>query len=132
MTLWTDRVPDYGWILMAWAFFQTTSLLGVAMYGESKQPQRFSLRKLTQISGILAGLFQIPLVLCSFLVATLINTGAIGGITSDLDTGKIRDFLLTESTASGRHFYSLQSTKLRNREAGLNSWRKCEPEAGSP
>ncbi|PMD63005.1 uncharacterized protein K444DRAFT_651842 [Hyaloscypha bicolor E] len=34
MTLWTDRVPDYGWILMAWAFFQTTSLLGVAMYGE--------------------------------------------------------------------------------------------------
>jgi yeast amino acid transporter len=66
MTLWTDRVPDYGWILMAWAFSQTISLLGVAMYGESKQPQRFSLRKLTQISGILAGLFQIPLCALQF------------------------------------------------------------------
>jgi amino acid permease len=104
MTLWTDRVPDYGWILMAWAFFQTISLLGVAMYGESKQPQRFSLRKLTQISGILASLFQIPLCALQFPGRHPNQHRRHWGITSDLDTGKIRDFLLTESTASGRRF----------------------------
>lgn len=65
MTLWTDRVPDYGWILMAWAFFQTTSLLGVAMYGEMEFWLAF---------------FKFLFVLCSFLVAILINTGAIGGL----------------------------------------------------
>lgn len=64
MGLWTDRVPSYGWILLAWAFFQCTSLLGVVVYGEME----FWLAS-----------WKFLCVVCGFLVAILINTGAIGG-----------------------------------------------------
>lgn len=64
MGLWTDKVPTYGWILIAWAFYQLTSLMGVVVYGEME----FWLAS-----------WKLVCVLGGFLVAILINTGAIGG-----------------------------------------------------
>lgn len=64
MGLWSDRVPSYGFILILWAFFQCTSILGVTVYGEME----FWLAS-----------WKFMCVLCAFLVAILINTGAIGG-----------------------------------------------------
>jgi len=34
MSFWTNKIPTYGVILVAWAIFQCTSLLGVVTYGE--------------------------------------------------------------------------------------------------
>lgn len=34
MSFWTDKLPSYAWILICWAFFMGTSLLGVLVYGE--------------------------------------------------------------------------------------------------
>jgi amino acid transporter len=62
--LWTDRVPSYGWILMFWVFYQCTSLLGVVVYGEME----FYLAS-----------WKLLCVLGGYLVAILLNTGAIGG-----------------------------------------------------
>lgn len=64
MGLWTDKLPTYAWILIAWAFFQCTSLLGVVVYGEME----FWLAS-----------WKLLCVLGGFLIAILINTGAIGG-----------------------------------------------------
>lgn len=62
--LWTDKVPSYGWILLSWAFFQCTALLPVTAYGEMEF--WFASWKVLCVFG-------------GFLVAILINTGAIGG-----------------------------------------------------
>lgn len=64
MGYWTQSVPTYAWILLWWAFYQCTSLLGVVVWGEME----FWLAcwKLTCILG-------------GFLCAILINTGAVGG-----------------------------------------------------
>ena len=64
MSYWTDKVPLYGWVLMWWAFYQFTTLLGIVVWGEMEF--WFALWKLTCILG-------------GFLAAILINTGAIGG-----------------------------------------------------
>ena len=64
MSYWTDKVPLYGWVLMWWAFYQCTTLLGIVVWGEMEF--WLALWKLTCILG-------------GFLVAILINTGAIGG-----------------------------------------------------
>lgn len=64
MGLWTDKLPTYAWILIAWAFFQCTSLLGVVVYGEME----FWLAS-----------WKLLCVLGGFLIAILINTGAVGG-----------------------------------------------------
>lgn len=34
LSFWTDKLPNYAWILICWAFFMCTSLLGVLVYGE--------------------------------------------------------------------------------------------------
>lgn len=34
LSFWTDKVPNWAWILICWAFFMCTSLLGVLVYGE--------------------------------------------------------------------------------------------------
>jgi amino acid transporter len=34
MSFWTDKLPNYAWILIFWIFFLGTSLLGVLVYGE--------------------------------------------------------------------------------------------------
>nr|OQO30739.1 hypothetical protein B0A51_02435 [Rachicladosporium sp. CCFEE 5018] len=62
--LWSTKVPSYGWILIAWAFYQTVSLMGVVVYGE--------------IEFWLAS-WKLFCVLGGFLVAILINTGGVGG-----------------------------------------------------
>jgi amino acid transporter len=61
---WTDAVPSYGWILIFWAIFQFTSLLGVVVWGEME----FYLAS-----------WKLLCVIGGFLVAILLNTGAIGG-----------------------------------------------------
>ncbi|KAK9425176.1 putative Amino acid permease/ SLC12A domain-containing protein [Seiridium unicorne] len=62
---WTDKVPSYGWILIFWAIFQGTSLLGVVVWGE--------------MEFYLAAWKLTCVLIVGFLVSILINTGAIGG-----------------------------------------------------
>ncbi|KAI1267956.1 amino acid permease/ SLC12A domain-containing protein [Xylariaceae sp. FL1019] len=54
---WDTPIPSYGWILIFWALFQTTSLLGVVVYGE----------------------MEFWLAVWKLVLAILVNTGAIGG-----------------------------------------------------
>ncbi|KAI1498120.1 amino acid permease [Biscogniauxia marginata] len=64
MGLWTDAVPSYGWILIFWLGFQGTSLLGIVFYGEME---------------FYLACWKLICVVGGFLVAILVNTGAIGG-----------------------------------------------------
>ncbi|KAJ9502560.1 hypothetical protein LTR99_007626 [Exophiala xenobiotica] len=64
MGYWTDKVPSYGWILIAWAFYQCIAMFGVIVYGEME---------------FWLALWKIICVLVTFLLAILCNTGAIGG-----------------------------------------------------
>lgn len=64
MGYWTDAVPSYAWVLVWWAFYQVTSLLGVVVWGEMEF--YFACWKLLCIFG-------------GFLCAILLNTGAVGG-----------------------------------------------------
>ncbi|KAI1777508.1 amino acid permease/ SLC12A domain-containing protein [Hypoxylon cercidicola] len=64
MGLWTDAVPPYAWILIFCAGFQCTSLLGIVFYGEME---------------FYLACWKLICVVGGFLVAILINTGAIGG-----------------------------------------------------
>lgn len=57
-------MPSYAWVLVGWFIFQCTSLLGVVVYGE--------------IEFYLAA-WKVLCVVGAFLIAILINTGAIGG-----------------------------------------------------
>ncbi|KAI1346235.1 amino acid permease/ SLC12A domain-containing protein [Xylaria sp. FL0043] len=61
---WETPIPSYGWILIFWALFQGTSLLGVVVYGEME---------------FWLAAWKLFTVLGGFLVAILVNTGAIGG-----------------------------------------------------
>ncbi|KAI0539115.1 amino acid permease/ SLC12A domain-containing protein [Xylaria digitata] len=61
---WATPVPSYGWILIFWALFQGTSLLGIVFYGEMEY---------------WLAVWKLFTVLGGFLVAILVNTGAIGG-----------------------------------------------------
>jgi amino acid transporter len=82
MGYWTDSVPSYGWILVWWAFYQFTSLLGVVVWGEME----FYLAcwKLMCILGgflcaiLLSKLASFSRVLDGLLI-TFSDTGAIGG-----------------------------------------------------
>ena len=64
LSYWTDKVPLYGWVLIAWAFYQCVSFLGVLVYGELE---------------FWLALWKIICLLVTFLLAILCNTGAIGG-----------------------------------------------------
>ncbi|KAK7217553.1 hypothetical protein V2G26_005556 [Clonostachys chloroleuca] len=64
LSFWTDKLPNYAWILICWVFFMGTSLLGVLVYGEME----FWLAS-----------FKFAVTLILYLVAILIDTGAIGG-----------------------------------------------------
>ncbi|KAI1814865.1 amino acid permease/ SLC12A domain-containing protein [Poronia punctata] len=61
---WATPVPSYGWILIFYALFQGTSLLGIVFYGEME---------------FWLAAWKLFTVLGGFLVAILVNTGAIGG-----------------------------------------------------
>ncbi|KAI1324335.1 amino acid permease/ SLC12A domain-containing protein [Xylariaceae sp. FL0255] len=63
LAYWQTPVPGYGWILIFWAVFQTTSLLGVVVYGEME---------------FWLATWKLFCVVGGFLVAILLNTGAIG------------------------------------------------------
>ncbi|KAI0601099.1 amino acid permease [Biscogniauxia sp. FL1348] len=64
MGLWTTAVPSYGWVLIFWLGFQCTSLLGIVFYGEME---------------FYLACWKLICVVGGFLVAILVNTGAIGG-----------------------------------------------------
>ena len=64
MSYWTDAVPTYGWVLIWWAFYQCTTLLGVVVWGEME---------------FWLALWKLMCILGGFIVAILINTGAVGG-----------------------------------------------------
>lgn len=64
MGLWTDAVPAWAWILIFWAGFQCTSLLGIVVYGEME---------------FWLACWKLVCVVGGFLVAILVNTGAVGG-----------------------------------------------------
>lgn len=64
MGYWTSAVPTYGWILIWWAFYQCTSLLGVVVWGEME---------------FYLACWKLMCILGGFLCAILINTGAVGG-----------------------------------------------------
>ncbi|KAI1075537.1 amino acid permease/ SLC12A domain-containing protein [Whalleya microplaca] len=64
MGLWATPIPSYGWILIFWAGFQCTSLLGIVFYGEME---------------FYLACWKLICVVGGFLVAILVNTGAIGG-----------------------------------------------------
>ncbi|RDW73578.1 hypothetical protein BP6252_07485 [Coleophoma cylindrospora] len=64
LSFWTDKLPNYAWILICWGFFMCTSLLGVLVYGEME----FWLAS-----------FKFIIVIILYLVAILLDTGAIGG-----------------------------------------------------
>ncbi|KAF3010262.1 General amino acid permease [Neopestalotiopsis sp. 37M] len=64
LTFWTDKLPNYAWILIFWVVFMCTSLLGVLVYGEME----FWLAS-----------FKFVVVIILYLIAILLDTGAIGG-----------------------------------------------------
>lgn len=64
LAFWATPVPSYGWILLFFALFQGTSLLGVVVYGEME---------------FWLAAWKLFTVIGGFLVAILVNTGAIGG-----------------------------------------------------
>ncbi|KAK5204507.1 hypothetical protein LTR41_009679 [Exophiala xenobiotica] len=64
MHLWTDVVPTYGWILISWVVAGALVLFDVSIYGEIE---------------FWFALWKVLCVACGFLLAILINTGAIGG-----------------------------------------------------
>ncbi|EPE09347.1 amino acid permease [Ophiostoma piceae UAMH 11346] len=64
LSFWTDKLPNYAWILICWVFFMCTSLLGVVFYGEME----FWLAS-----------FKFIIVIALYIVAILLDTGAIGG-----------------------------------------------------
>ncbi|KAK3113175.1 hypothetical protein LTR53_009802 [Teratosphaeriaceae sp. CCFEE 6253] len=64
MGYWTQSVPTYGWILIWWAFYQVTTLLGIVVWGEME---------------FWLACWKLFCILGGFLCAILLNTGAIGG-----------------------------------------------------
>ncbi|CAH0014436.1 unnamed protein product [Clonostachys rhizophaga] len=64
MSLWTDKVPTYGWVLIAWVVFGAISLVEVSVYGEIEFWFAAS---------------KVIFIFVGFLLAILLNTGAIGG-----------------------------------------------------
>ncbi|KAI1441949.1 amino acid permease/ SLC12A domain-containing protein [Annulohypoxylon stygium] len=111
MGLWTDAVPSYVWIIIFWAGFQCTSLLGVVVYGEME---------------FWLACWKLLCVVGGFLVAILINTGAIGGSYIGFrywrDPGAIangisgfgRTFVLAAVYYSGTEMLALTAAESRN------------------
>ena len=64
MGLWTDVVPTYGWVLICFFFFGALALLQVSIFGEME---------------FWFAIWKVFTIACAFLIAILLNTGAIGG-----------------------------------------------------
>ncbi|KAI1801295.1 amino acid permease/ SLC12A domain-containing protein [Daldinia bambusicola] len=117
MGLWTrDAVPSYAWILIFWVAFQGSSLLGIVVYGEMEF--WLSCWKLVCVVG-------------GFLVAILVNTGAIGGEYIGFrywrDPGAIangingfgKTFVLAAVYYSGTEMLALTAAESRNPKRDL-------------
>ncbi|EXJ81463.1 hypothetical protein A1O3_07755 [Capronia epimyces CBS 606.96] len=63
LSYWSDAVPSYGWVLIAWAFYQCIAMFGVMVYGETE---------------FWLAIWKILCILVTYLLAILCNTGAIG------------------------------------------------------
>jgi amino acid transporter len=62
LSYWTDKVPQYGWVLIFWTLFQVISLFDVMVYGE--------------LEFWLAA-WKILTVFVTYILAILVNTGGI-------------------------------------------------------
>ncbi|CAK7246287.1 MAG: hypothetical protein STHCBS139747_007914 [Sporothrix thermara] len=63
ISFWTDKLPNYAWILICWVFFMGTSLLGVLVYGEME----FWLAS-----------FKFIIVIVLYIIAIVLDAGGIG------------------------------------------------------
>ncbi|KAI0139096.1 amino acid permease/ SLC12A domain-containing protein [Hypoxylon sp. NC0597] len=116
MGLWTDAVPSYAWILIFWVGFQCTSLLGIVVYGEME---------------FWLACWKLICVVGGFLVAILINTGAVGGEYVGFrywrDPGAIangingfgKTFVLAAVYYSGTEMLALTAAESRNPKKDL-------------
>ncbi|KAI0382181.1 amino acid permease/ SLC12A domain-containing protein [Hypomontagnella monticulosa] len=111
MGLWTDAVPAWAWILIFWAGFQCTSLLGIVVYGEME---------------FWLACWKLVCVVGGFLVAILVNTGAIGGeyigfrywrdpgVIANGINGFGKTFILAAVYYSGTEMLALTAAESRN------------------
>ncbi|KAI1416490.1 amino acid permease/ SLC12A domain-containing protein [Hypoxylon sp. FL1857] len=116
MGLWTNAVPSYAWILIFWVGFQCTSLLGIVVYGEME---------------FWLACWKLICVVGGFLVAILLNTGAIGdeyiGFRYWRDPGAIangingfgKTFVLAAVYYSGTEMLALTAAESRNPKKDL-------------
>ncbi|KAI0849694.1 amino acid permease/ SLC12A domain-containing protein [Daldinia vernicosa] len=116
MGLWTDAVPSYAWVLIFWVGFQCTSLLGIVVYGEME---------------FWLACWKLICVVGGFLVAILVNTGAIGGEYIGFrywrDPGAIangingfgKTFVLAAVYYSGTEMLALTAAESRNPKRDL-------------
>ncbi|KAI8959341.1 amino acid permease/ SLC12A domain-containing protein [Daldinia sp. FL1419] len=116
MGTWTDKVPSYAWMLIFWVGFQFTSLLGIVVYGEME---------------FWLACWKLICVVGGFLVAILINTGAIGGEYIGFrywgDPGAIangingfgKTFVLAAVYYSGTEMLALTAAESRNPKRDL-------------
>ncbi|KAI1480499.1 amino acid permease/ SLC12A domain-containing protein [Daldinia eschscholtzii] len=116
MGLWTDAVPPYAWILIFWVGFQGTSLLGIVVYGEME---------------FWLACWKLICVVGGFLVAILVNTGAVGseyiGFRYWRDPGAIangingfgKTFVLAAVYYSGTEMLALTAAETRNPKRDL-------------
>ncbi|KAI1141488.1 amino acid permease/ SLC12A domain-containing protein [Hypoxylon sp. FL0543] len=116
MGLWTNAVPSYAWIIIFWVGFQCTSLLGIVVYGEME---------------FWLACWKLICVVGGFLVAILINTGAIGGEYIGFrywrDPGAIangingfgKTFVLAAVYYSGTEMLALTAAESRNPKKDL-------------
>ncbi|KAK6956942.1 hypothetical protein Daesc_002224 [Daldinia eschscholtzii] len=116
MGLWTDAVPSYAWIVIFWVGFQGTSLLGIVVYGEME---------------FWLACWKLICVVGGFLVAILVNTGAVGGEYIGFrywrDPGAIangingfgKTFVLAAVYYSGTEMLALTAAESRNPKRDL-------------
>ncbi|OTA59608.1 hypothetical protein K449DRAFT_423799 [Hypoxylon sp. EC38] len=116
MGLWTNTVPPYAWIMIFWVGFQCTSLLGIVVYGEME---------------FWLACWKLICVVGGFLVAILINTGAVGGEYIGFrywrDPGAIangingfgKTFVLAAVYYSGTEMLALTAAESRNPKKDL-------------
>ncbi|OTB09473.1 hypothetical protein M426DRAFT_316024 [Hypoxylon sp. CI-4A] len=116
MGLWTDAVPSYGWVLIFWVGFQCTSLLGIVVYGEME---------------FWLACWKLICVVGGFLVAILVNTGAIGGeyigfrywrdpgVIANGINGFGKTFILAAVYYSGTEMLALTAAESRNPQRDL-------------
>ncbi|KAI1118301.1 amino acid permease/ SLC12A domain-containing protein [Nemania sp. NC0429] len=118
LAFWATPIPSYGWILLFWALFQSTSLLGIVVYGEME---------------FWLAAWKLFTVLGGFLVAILVNTGAIGGeyigfrywrdpgVIANGINGFGKTFVLAAAYYSGTEMLAMTAAESKNPKKDLPS-----------